>query len=88
MIEVKRFHAEWCGPCKMLAPIMENVKGKFPDVKFEEVDVDQQFELASKYHVRNVPTVVIEKNGEIIERFVGVQAEMTYTNAINELKSA
>lgn len=67
---------------------MENVKGKFPDVKFEEVDVDQQFELAAKYHVRNVPTVVIEKNGEIIERFVGVQAEMTYTNAINELKSA
>jgi thioredoxin 1 len=88
MIEVKRFHAEWCGPCKMLAPVMENVKGKFPDVKFEEVDVDQQFELAAKYHVRNVPTVVIEKNGEIIERFVGVQAEMTYTNAINELKSA
>jgi thioredoxin 1 len=88
MIEVKRFHAEWCGPCKMLAPVMENVKNKFPDVKFEEVDVDQQFEMASKYFVRNVPTVVIEKDGEVIERFVGVQAEMTYTNAINELKSA
>jgi thioredoxin 1 len=72
----------------MLAPIIENVKTKFEGVNFVDVDVDKDFELAAKYHVRNVPTVVIEKNGEIIERFVGVQAEMTYTNAINELKSA
>lgn len=87
MIQVKRFHAEWCGPCRTLAPIIENVKGKFSNVVFEDVDVDSDFELAQKYHVRNVPTVVIEKDGEVVERFVGVQSELAYTNAINEVNS-
>lgn len=86
MIEVKRFHAEWCGPCRMLAPIIENVKGKFNEVSFVDVDVDKDYEIAQKYFVRNVPTVVIEKDGEVVERFVGVQSELAYTNAINELK--
>ena len=86
MIEVKRFHAEWCGPCRMLAPIIENVKGKFNEVSFVDVDVDKDYEVAQKYFVRNVPTVVIEKDGEVVERFVGVQSELAYTNAINELK--
>jgi thioredoxin 1 len=87
MIEVKRFHAEWCGPCRTLAPIIENVKTKFEGVSFVDVDVDKDFELAQKYFVRNVPTVVIEKDGEVIERFVGVQSELTYSNAINEIKN-
>jgi len=85
MIHVKRFHAEWCGPCRMLAPIIENIKPKFSNVVFEDLDVDKDFELAQKYHVRNVPTVVVERDGEVIERFVGVQSELTYTNAINEV---
>ena len=88
MIEVKKFYADWCGPCKMLTPVIEGVKNKFTDIKFENINVDENYEIAQKYFVRNVPTVIIEKDGEIIERFVGVQAEMTYTNAINELKSA
>jgi thioredoxin 1 len=87
MLEVKKFYATWCGPCKMLTPIMENVKGKFVDVKFEDVDVDSQFEIASKYSIRSVPTVIIEKNGKEVGRFSGLQSEMAYTNAINELKN-
>ena len=85
MIEVKRFHAEWCGPCRTLAPIIENVKTKFEGVNFVDVDVDKDYEVAQKYFVRNVPTVVIEKDGEIIERFVGVQSELAYSNAIKEI---
>jgi len=86
MIEVKRFHAAWCGPCRMLAPIMENVskKSNFSSVRFTDVDVDEQFEIASKYTIRSVPTVIIEKDGIEIQRFSGLQSEMTYTNAINE----
>jgi thioredoxin len=84
MIEVKRFHAAWCGPCKMLAPIIENIKPKFQNVNFVDVDVDQQFEIASKYTIRSVPTVIIEKNGKEVERFAGLQSEMAYVNAINE----
>lgn len=81
MIQVKKFYAEWCGPCKVLTPLMENVKTKFTSVKFENVDIDSQFEVAQKYFVRSVPTVIIEKNGKEVERFVGVQSELAYINA-------
>ena len=84
MVEVKKFYAEWCGPCKVLSPLMENVKSKFTSVKFENVDIDAQFEVAKKYYVRSVPTVIIEKDGQEVQRFVGVQSEMAYINALNE----
>ena len=56
MITVKKFYAEWCGPCKMLTPIMEQVKGKFSTINFEDIDIDSQFEVAQKYYVRSVRT--------------------------------
>jgi len=87
MLEVKKFYAEWCGPCKMLTPIMEQVQGKFSDVSFESINIDSQFEVAQKYFVRSVPTVIIEKDGKEVQRFAGLQSEMAYSNAINELKS-
>jgi len=87
MLEVKKFYATWCGPCKMLTPIMEQIKKKHTDIKFEDVDVDSQFEIASKYSIRSVPTVIIEKNGKEVGRFSGLQSEMAYINAINELKN-
>lgn len=84
MVEVKKFYADWCGPCKVLTPLMENVKTKFTNVKFENVDIDSQFEIAQKYFVRSVPTVIIEKDGKEVQRMVGVQSEMAYINALNE----
>ena len=84
MIEVKKFSAAWCGPCRVLAPIMENVKSKFNNINFENIDVDSQFEIASKYSIRSVPTVIVEKDGVEIGRFTGVQSEMVYVNALNE----
>jgi len=87
MLEVKKFYATWCGPCKMLSPIMEKVKDKFTDVSFQDVNIDEQFEVAQKYYVRSVPTVIIEKDGKEIQRFAGLQSEMAYSNAINELKN-
>ena len=87
MLEVKKFYAEWCGPCKMLTPIMEQVQSKFSDVSFQSVNIDEQFEVAQKYYVRSVPTVIIEKDGKEVQRFAGLQSEMAYSNAINELKN-
>ncbi len=84
MVEVKKFSAAWCGPCRMLAPVMENIKPKFQNVNFQDFDVDQQYEIASKYLIRSVPTVIIEKDGKEVERFVGLQSERAYVNAINE----
>jgi|TARA_R110001592_G_scaffold15722_2_gene68067 thioredoxin 1 len=85
MLEVKKFEADWCGPCKALKPILENVVNKFGNtVNFSYINIDEQFEVAQKYHVRSVPTVIIEKDGVEVNRFVGVQSELAYTNSINE----
>lgn len=85
MLEVKKFEASWCGPCKALKPVFENVSKKFGNnVNFSYIDIDEQFEIAQKYFVRSVPTVIVEKDGVEVNRFVGVQSELTYTNVINE----
>jgi thioredoxin 1 len=84
MVEVKKFYAEWCGPCKVLTPLMENVKTKFSNFNFANIDIEKDYEIAQKYHVRSVPTVIIEKNGKEVSRMVGVQSELAYTNVLNE----
>jgi len=84
MVTVKKFSAAWCGPCRMLAPVMNEIKSKYPNVKFEEYDVDDEVDEVEKYGVTSVPTVIIEKNGELLERFTGLQSKIAYQNSINE----
>ena len=88
MIEVKKFFGEWCGPCKALAPTITKLKNEHSDVTFTDFDVDKDFEQAQQYNVRSIPLVVIEQNSKEIQRFSGLQSEMAYNNAINELKKA
>jgi len=67
------FYADWCGPCKMQDPIIEELKKKFGDkVEFKKVDVDTNYELASKYTIHAVPTLILEKDGTLFKRYVGV----------------
>jgi thioredoxin 1 len=84
MITVKKFSAAWCGPCRALAPVMNEIKGQFSNVVFEEYDVDVAYDEATKYGIRSVPTVVLERDGVEIDRFLGVQSKLAYVNAINE----
>ena len=84
MVTVKKFSAAWCGPCRALAPVMNEIKGQFSNVKFEDYDVDEAYDEATQYGIRSVPTVIIEKDGKEVDRFTGASSKLTYVNAINE----
>ena len=84
MVTVKKFSAVWCGPCRALAPVINEIKSQFSNVRFEDYDVDVAYDEATKYGIRSVPTIIIEKDGKEINRFIGVSSKMAYINAINE----
>jgi len=71
-VTVKDFYADWCGPCKKQDPIIEELEEKHPDVTFEKVDVDESPDVAQQYGVKSVPTIVVERDGEIVEKFIGL----------------
>ena len=67
------FTATWCGPCRIQKPILEKLEEEFGDkVEIKEVDVDQNQELAARYNIRVVPTLIMEKDGVEVKRFTGV----------------
>ena len=86
MLKVLKFSASWCGPCKQLAPIFDQVKSEVSGVSFQDVDVDAESALAIKYNVRGVPTIIIEKNGQEVKRLVGMQQKPELTSTINSFK--
>ncbi|WP_416838565.1 thioredoxin family protein [Haloferax sp. DFSO52] len=66
------FYADWCGPCKTQDPILDDLEGDFESVEFEKVDVDEEQDVANQYQVRSLPTLIIENDDGIVDRFVGV----------------
>ena len=76
------FHATWCGPCKILSPILEELQEEMEEVEFVKLDVDQFPEISGANQVMGVPTVVIIKDGEVKDRFVGVQPKDTIKEKI------
>jgi thioredoxin 1 len=87
MVTVKKFSAEWCGPCRALAPVITEIKQGFSansNVKFEEYDVDTEVDEVVKYGIRSVPTIVLVKDGVEVNRFTGLSSKIAYINAINE----
>lgn len=71
------FFATWCGPCKMLSPILEELEKEMPSVQFAKIDVDDEQQLAMQYGIMSVPTMVIFKDGEKKEQLVGLQQKET-----------
>ena len=77
------FWAPWCGPCRMVVPIVEEIARERNDIKVGKVNVDEEGELAMRYGVMNIPTVILFKNGREIDRKVGVMPEASYTAVLD-----
>ena len=79
------FFATWCGPCKMIAPIFEELAAEYNGkAKFVKVDIDESPELASNYKVRGVPTLMVFKGGEIKSTMVGAQPKAKIAEEVNK----
>lgn len=65
------FWAAWCGPCRMITPIIEEIAGERPDIKVGKINVDEETELASQFGVTSIPTLVVMVNGQVVNRVNG-----------------
>ena len=75
------FWAPWCAPCRMVAPIIEEIASERPDIEVGKINVDEQSELASKFGIMSIPTLVVMKNGKIVQQVSGARPK----NAILEM---
>jgi len=80
------FWAPWCGPCRMLTPIMENINSELGDsVIIAKVNVDEEMELAQAFRIMSIPNVIIFDKGKVVDNSVGVRDKSYYTGALNRL---
>ena len=67
------FWAPWCGPCRMVVPLVEAIAAERPDVKVGKINIDEQFELAREFGVMSIPTLVVMKNGQVVRQATGAR---------------
>ena len=67
------FWASWCGPCRMIAPILDTIAAERPDVKVCKINVDEEPQLASQYKIISIPTLIFIENGEVVDKVVGAR---------------
>ena len=80
------FWAEWCGPCRMLAPTIEEIAAEYKGkVKVGKLDTDNNRDTAVKFGISAIPTVIVFVNGEVVKKFVGLSAKKDFTAALDEL---
>jgi thioredoxin 1 len=82
------FWATWCGPCRMIAPVVEELASENADtVKVCKINIDESPNIAAGFGVSSIPTIMIFKNGEVVERFVGVQPKKRLQEALDQAKN-
>lgn len=67
------FWASWCGPCRMISPIVDEIAGEVTDAKVGKINIDEQPELASAFGIMSIPTLAVIKNGKVVNKMVGVK---------------
>ena len=78
------FWADWCGPCKMLGPTFERLADKFGEqVTFAKVNVDENPDIANKFAIRSIPTLVLLQDGNVVEKIVGLRSEQELTQVLS-----
>lgn len=80
------FFATWCGPCQMMAPILEEISEECDYVEIYKIDIDENKELCEQYEIDSVPTMIIFQQGEELERFVGTVGKSRIMNALRSLR--
>ncbi len=80
------FWAAWCGPCKMQAPVFEAVADEYSEVYFAKVNVDEEPELAQRFGIMSIPTIVYLKNGEVLKKTTGYQDRTTLEAYVEEMR--
>lgn len=84
-VKLLDFYADWCGPCKTQDPILEELEADYGEtVSFEKVDVDEAQDVANQYSVRSLPTLIVENDDGIVDRFVGVTQREQLEAALEE----
>ena len=78
------FWAPWCAPCRMVVPVIEEIAGERPDIKVGKINVDEQPELASKFSIMSIPTLVVMKNGKIVQQVSGARPKKAILEMLNE----
>ena len=79
-------YADWCGPCKLLAPVMEELEREYPDVKFCKINVDEEPDLTALFKVQSIPYIALVKNNVFLDFSVGYVAKATLVHLIEENK--
>ena len=79
-------YADWCGPCKMLAPVLNELEGEYPDVKFCKINVDNERELALTFNVSSIPLVALVKNNTYVDNSLGYVPKENLVKLIEEYK--
>lgn len=80
------FFAEWCGPCKLQAPIVDELEKEYQNtVKIYKVDVDQNSEISGQYNIMSIPTIIIFNKGQAVERLMGLQQKVILKNKLDNL---
>ncbi len=85
MIEFLDFYADWCGPCKVMTPVIEELEKDFAGkLAIKKIDVDNDFDNVNQYSVMSIPTYIILKDGQEVERFIGAQPKEAIANKIQQ----